>query len=331
MLNVIHLQTLKAVLKTGSLSAAGKELGYTTSAVSQQVAALERSLGVQLFERGPRNLWPTAAAHQVGEVAGGVLDRLAEFEAEMRGVARGDRGRLRIAQFPSAGSRLVPPALGRLASRVPDAEFTVQDEGQPTAVTESVRAMRADLGLVFEYDAVPQTWPDDLIVHPVLDEEIVVLSGAQRHDPLPPTVDLASLSDQIWVANRADSAGRTNLEHWCALSGFHPLVRFETYDFDTIRGIVREDLGIAFVPALALGHDPTITMHRIEGRTPRRKIRAIHRTADPNPLLAEALSAIAEASEEFVNWTSRGFETDTVHRPLASRAEDDPAPDEAGS
>lgn len=321
MLNVVHLQTLRAVLATGSLSAAGRKLGYTTSAVSQQIAALERSLDVQLFERGPRNLWPTDAAHQVGEVARDVIDRLAEFEAEMRGVARGDAGRLRLAQFPGAGSRLVPPALGRLAERVPDAEFTVQDERHSAAVTDVVRSMRADLGLVFEYDAVPETWPDDLSVHPILDEEIVVLSGAQRRDTLPPTVDLASLSDQIWVANQSDSAGRTNLEHWCALSGFHPRVRFETDDFDTVRGIVRETLGIAFVPALALGHDPTITMHRIEGLTPRRKIRAVHRAADWNPLLGDALSAITEASEAFVSWTSSGFETDTVHRSLAARAE----------
>lgn len=319
MLNLVHLQTLQTVLATGSLSAAGKKLGYTTSAVSQQIAALERSLGVKLFERGPRNLWPTAAAHQVGEVADGILDRLTEFEAEIRGVAHGDRGRLRLAQFPSAGSRLVPPALGRLSSSFPDAEFTVQDEGQSAAVADAVRSMRADLGLVFEYDAVPETWPNDLTVHPILDEEIVVLSGAQQRNPLPPTIDLASLSDLVWVANQSDSVGRTNLEHWCALSGFHPRVRFETNDFDTIRGIVREKLGVAFVPALALGNDPTITMHRIEGLTPRRKIRAVHRASDPNPLLVPALQAITAAAAAFVDWTSSGFDTDTVHRPLASR------------
>lgn len=324
MLNVVHLQTLLAVLETGSLSAAGRKLGYTTSAVSQQVSALERSLDVPLFERGPRNLWPTTAAHKVGDIAGDVLERLAELEAEMRGVASGEQGRLRLAQFPGAGSRLLPPALGLLTGRVPGAEFTVQEEGQSAAVTDAVRLMRADLGLVFEYDAVPETWPDDLRVRPVLDEEIVVLSGAQRHHTLPPTVDLASLSDQIWVANRSDSAGRTNLEHWCALNGFHPRVGFEPYDFDTIRGFVREGLGIAFVPALALGHDPTITMHRIEGPTPRRKIRAIHRAADPNPLLGEALTAIAEAAEAFVSWTSSAFETDTVHRPLASQPQQAP-------
>ncbi|MFF3490496.1 LysR family transcriptional regulator [Streptomyces sp. NPDC002795] len=75
MLNLVHLQTFQAVLETGSLSAAGKRLGYTTSAVSQQVAALERGLGVRLFERGPRSLRPTHAAERVGLVAGSLLIR----------------------------------------------------------------------------------------------------------------------------------------------------------------------------------------------------------------------------------------------------------------
>ncbi|MBB5158617.1 LysR family transcriptional regulator [Saccharopolyspora phatthalungensis] len=319
MLNFIHLQTLQAVLATGSLSAAGKKLGYTTSAVSQQIAALERSLGVKLFERGPRNLWPTAAAQQVSEVAAAILARLDEFETEMRGAARGDRGRLRLGSFPTVGAQLLPKALARLLDQYPHAEFTVHDEGQSAAVVDAVRAMRADLGLVFEYDAVPATWPDDLTVHPVLDEEMVVLAGANRGDPLPETVDLASLSDEIWAANRPDSTGRSNLEHWCALSGFAPEVRFETNDYDVIRGIVRESLGIALVPALALGVDHTITMHRISGNKPRRKVRAIHRSADPNPLLPHALAAIAAATDAFIAFTTSGFSTDTVHAPLATR------------
>lgn len=319
MLNFVHLHTLQAVLETGSLSGAGKKLGYTTSAVSQQIAALERSLGVQLFERGPRNLWPTASAHRAGEVAAGILDQLAEFEAQMRGVTRGERGQLRLAPFPTAGSRLVPLALAKLVQRFPDAEFSVQDEIRSVAVIEAVRTMRADLGLVFEYDAVPETWPDDLAVHPVLDEEVVVLSGAARPDPLPPMVDLASLSGETWVAHRSDAPGRVNFEYWCAQSGFHPRIRFETNDYDTIRGTVREDLGIAMVPALALGNDQTITMHRLEGASPRRRIRAVHRAADPNPLLPEALQAVAEAAGQFIEWTGGGFGTDTLHRPLASR------------
>jgi len=142
---------------------------------------------------------------------------------------------------------------------------------------------------------------------------------AIRGNPLPPIVDLAALSDEIWVANRTDSIGRSNLEFWCSQSGFSPKVRFETNDYDVIRGIVRESLGLAFVPALALGVDQTITMHRIAGQKPRRKVRAIYRSVDPNPLVSEALTAIGQATDEFIAWTTSGFGTDAIHLPLATR------------
>lgn len=237
----------------------------------------------------------------------------------MRGAARGDRGRLRLASFPGIGSRLLPRALAQLVEAFPNAEFTVHDEGRSSEVAESVRSMRSDLGLVFEYDAVPQLWPDDLSVYPVLDEQVVILAGAGRSQPLAPTVDLASLSDEIWAAHRPDSTGRANLEYWCAQAGFAPLVSFETNHYDVIRGIVRESLALAFVPALALGTDSTITMHRIRDRHPRRRIRAIHRSTDQNPLLPQAISAIEDAADHFITWTKNGFGTDTLKQALASR------------
>ncbi|MET8468601.1 LysR family transcriptional regulator [Streptomyces sp. NPDC006422] len=317
MLNLVHVQTFRAVLETGSLSAAGKRLGYTTSAVSQQVAALERGLGVRLFERGPRSLRPTHAAERVGLVAASVLNRVDDLEAEVRALARGDRGRLRLGAFPSVGAQLVPRALARLVGRFPEAEFTVHDDARSAAVAEAVHSGRIDLGLVFEYDVVPERWSPELTVHPMLDEEIVVLSGADRHDRLPPRVELASLAEEIWVCNPAGSTGRANLQHWCARAGFAPRIRFETDDFDVIRGIVRENLGIAFAPALALGVDSSILMHRISDHRPRRRVRAVHRADDPNPLLDEALTAIKEGIAAFVEWTTGAFETDTERLPLA--------------
>lgn len=319
MLNLVHLQTLQAVLESGSFSAAGKRLGYTTSAISQQISTLERSLGVQLFERGPRNLWPTYAAKQIGSVAGVILARLEEFEAEVQIAARVDRGRLRVSSFPSAGARVLPRVLAQLVRQYPKAEFSLHEENKPLAVAEAVDTARADLGLVYEHDTVPEQWPEGLSVRPILDEEIVVLTGATRRKPLAARVDLESLADELWVVNRPDTAGRLSFEHWCAQVGFRPKVRFETNNFDVIRGVVRENLGIAFIPALSLGVDKTITMHRLDDVTPRRRVYAVHRGPDPNPLLAKAIGLISEAADEFIRWTTTGFVTDTEHTPLASR------------
>lgn len=317
MLNLVHLRTLLAVLETGSLSGAGRKLGYTTSAVSQQIAALERSLDVKLFERGPRNVWPTHASEQVGRLAAKMLSQLDEFEQAMGQVAGADRGRLRLCAFSTAGAQLLPRALARLVTRFSQAEFSLQEEGRSAAVADAVQASRSDLGLVCEYEGVPESWPAELAVYPILDEEVVVLAGRLREHPLPAVVRLTELANETWVANRIESAGRENLELWCTQAGFEPRVAYETDDFDVMRGIVRGNLGIALVPALALGTDGSITMHRIEGVRPRRKVRVVHRAADPNPLLVEAIDAIALAASEFATWTTTAFQSNPNRAPVA--------------
>ena len=317
MLNVVHLQTLQAVLATGSLSGAAKELGYTTSAVSQQIAALERNLGVRLFERGPRSLLPTPAAVQMGTHAAAVLARLAEAEEDVRGFADGHRGRLRVAGFATVGAQLLPRALARLVARFPEVELTLQDDGGPAEIAAAVCEGRADLGLVFEYDLVPQNWPGELRICPILDEELVVLCGPRQQTAEPFHTDLPELAEEIWVTNREDSAGYQNLVRLCAQSGFHPEIRFTSDDFDVIRGIVRENLGIALVPALALGIDRVITMRRLRSAGSRRKVHVVHRATDPNPLVVAAVEAVREAAAEFVQWTTEAFGV-RVDPPLAT-------------
>lgn len=318
MLNVVHLHTLQAVLESGSFSGAAKDLGYTTSAVSQQVAALERAAGVRLFERGPRNLWPTAAALRLGRHAAAVLTRLAEAEEEMRGFAEGYRGRLGVAGFATGNVRLLPRALAQLLQRFPEADVTLQADRTSAGVVEAVCQGRTDLGLVFEYDSVPESWPRELSVFPILDEDLIVITatGRGRVEPAPPT-DLATFSKRTWATNREGSVGHESLVRLCAQAGFQPEVQFLNDNFDVIRGLVREGLGVALVPALALGVDPAIQLVRLTSPAPRRKVFAISRASDENPLLATAVETIIEASREFVAWTTEAF-VGQVDSPLAA-------------
>ncbi|MQA02485.1 MAG: LysR family transcriptional regulator [Streptosporangiales bacterium] len=315
-MRLVHLETLRAVLETGSLCGAAKQLGYTTSAVSQQIAALERTLGVPLFERGPRNLWPTAAAVQMGRHASAVLSRLAEAADDMRGYAGGHNGRQRVAAFTTVSSRVAPRALARTVTRFPDAELTLHDDDSAD-VALAVCEGTADLGLVFEYDLVPQTWPEELRTYPVLDEELVVLCHPEQYPANGAHIDVAELADAIWVTNREGSTGHENLVRLCAQFGFDPVVRYTSHDFDVVRGIVREGLGIALVPALALGTDPAIAMRRLRPDGPRRRVLAVHRATDLNPLVPAALETIHEAAREFTRWTTEAL-TVRIDSPLAS-------------
>lgn len=323
MINPVHLQTLQSVLETGSLSGAAKELGYTTSAVSQQIAALERSVGVRLFERGPRSLWPTTAALQMGSHATEILCRISEVEESMRAFSEGRRGRLRVGAFPTVGAQLLPSALARLVERFSDAELIVHEDGEPLELAESVRDAKTDLALVCEYGMVPRKWPSELRMHPILDEEMVIIAGPRRDGDSDSRIDLREFANDIWISNRPGGASYDNLLRVCAQAGFRPDVRFSSDDFDVVRGIVRVGLGVALVPSLALGVDRSIGLHRLSEDGPRRRVLALSRSTDPNPLLPVMVEAIRAAAAEFARWTSDAFAT-RLPDPLASVPDDVP-------
>lgn len=301
MLNAVHLQTLDVVLSEGSLSAAARQLGYTKSAVSQHVAALERSLGVALFERGPHSLWPTAAGVAMGKHARSVLAALADAERQMRDYAAGSRGSLRIGAFPSVSTRVLPTALALLVDEFPHLELSLE-QGDPVTTVGLLADCRIDLGLVYEYDHVSVSWPPLLVGHEILGEEMVVLCTVDRAQE--PQVDgLAALHDATWVTSRTGTPDHDNFLGLCARAGFEPRVRFQTDDVEVVRGIVRCGLGTALVPALALGDDRSIGMRRMPD-PPRRRVVALSRQDDPNPVIAAAVAAVSAAAGQFVEWSA---------------------------
>jgi DNA-binding transcriptional LysR family regulator len=106
----------------------------------------------------------------------------------------------------------------------------------------------------------------------------------------------------------------------CHLAGFAPNIGFHSNDFDVIRGLVKETIGIALVPALALGIDRGIAFHRL-ANPPRRTIHVAHRASDMNPLLAVTMTALREAAEDFIDWTTDAFEVH-LDSPVASIVRD---------
>src|ERR671932_1359747 len=117
MLDVRRMRVLREVARQGSFSAAADALAYTQSAVSQQIAALEREAGVRLVERNARGVRLTDAGRALVEHADAILARLADAEAELEAIAGLRGGRLRLASVPTPGSALVPPALSTFRPR----------------------------------------------------------------------------------------------------------------------------------------------------------------------------------------------------------------------
>src|SRR5919199_5999340 len=113
MLDVRRMRVLREVAAEKSFSAAAEKLGYTQSAVSQQIAALEREAGATLIERNPRGIRLTDAGEALVRHADGILARLADAESELEAIAGLKGGRLRLASFPTAGATIMPEAIAR--------------------------------------------------------------------------------------------------------------------------------------------------------------------------------------------------------------------------
>src|SRR5437588_9881557 len=125
MLDVRRLRVLREVAARGSFSAAAEALNFSQSAVSQQIAALERESGSRLVERGVRGIRLTAAGEALISHTDAILARLEDAEQELAAIAGLRGGRLRLACFQSAGATVVPQALASFHRRHPAVELSV--------------------------------------------------------------------------------------------------------------------------------------------------------------------------------------------------------------
>lgn len=247
----------RTVARSGSLSAAARELGTTQSAVSQQLRQLEREAGgplllrtargTQLTEAGTALLAHADTIHGALHLARGELDALAE--------SRG--GAVRLVSFPSGAATLVPPALRALREDRPEVEVTLV-ETEPPEAWASVLAGEADVALVFGYDGPPAedgalAWVP-LGVEPM---SLVVPPGSA-----PDVADASWLATQDWVAGCERC--REHLVSCCRTAGFEPRLLHESDDYVAVQNLVAHGFGVTVLPHLALSafRHPEVELRR---------------------------------------------------------------------
>lgn len=250
-LNPIHLRTLSTILETGSFADAARRLGYTNSAVSQQIGALERRLKLSLFERDAHSVRPTEAALFLAHRSRRALSALEGLQDEMAQMQAGTLGRLRVGSFATASERLLPGALSIFCAAHPQVDVSL-DEGEPVELLAALDAREIDVALCYRYSnsAVPRL--DRCSAEVLLVEDLFLVRQSNQpwpRDPLP----LTMVADERWVAPREGTAGSLMLRLLTSRSGFVPDVAYRSNNYSVIEGIVRAGLGIALLPAL--GHD----------------------------------------------------------------------------
>ena len=291
-LDVNSLMTMSIVMRTGSFAAAARELGYTPSAVSQQMAALERSVGIRLFDREPRSVLPTEAAHYVRQRSEQVIDLLGQLEIDLARLGAGETGRLRVGTFDSAGGPILGQAMARFLIRRREVEITL-DEGEPYELFPRVADGSLDLALGFQYDLVPRDFPANLRLTEVMTEELRIVAPRKHRLSAKGSVRLEDLRGETWVAHREETPSHHCLQALCGQRGFRPEIAFRSNNVGTVKGIVAAGLAVAMIPDIGYraGEEDVVALPMAD-RMPRRQIVAATRTDDANPLTAGFLDAM---------------------------------------
>jgi DNA-binding transcriptional LysR family regulator len=295
---------LREVAARGSFAAAAAALSFTQSAVSQQIAALEREAGTRLVERGVRPVRLTDAGRALLAHAEAVLARLDEAEQELGEIARLRRGRLRLASFPTAIATLVPRSVAVFNQRHPDVDLTVIDDHGQGLIPRLAR-WELDLALIYEHEALPE--PDVELERTHLLEDPFDLAVPDGH-PLAgrASVALEELVDQTWIGGAPDSAYGAIVAHSCRAAGFEPRFAFGSDDYNAVQAFVAEGLGIAVLPRLALVFArPGLSRVRLTV-PPARTITAARLAASyRSAATASMLSILKEAADSLVIPTPR--------------------------
>lgn len=281
MLDARRLEVLRTVVAERSVSQAAAVLGYTPSAVSQAVSALERELGLPLLEKAGRGIRPTQAALLLAEHACAVSERLAAAHKAIEDFRAGRRGKVGVAAFATAGAALVPRAIADYRAKHPEVQLDIEIAETDQALTR-LRAGDIDVAVVAEHRELDEKNVRDLIVTHLLEDPYRLVVPRSHPSAKRRSVDLAELSAESWIAT---SSGRCNslpvLTDACAVAGFSPNLAIEADEFSTTLGFVGVGLGVSLVPLLALNALPTdVAVTRVKGQDPKRYVYALARKGD---------------------------------------------------
>src|SRR6266480_3825544 len=195
MLDLKRVRVLAEVAREGSFSAAAEALYLSQSAVSQQVATLEREVGMPLLERTRNGPKLNDAGRALVGHAEAAIARLDQAEHELKAIAGLDGGELRVASFPSASATLLTEALGEFRARHPQVQLSVT-EAEPEDSLPGLRSADADLAIVFDYPMLPSEEERDIERVLLLTESMYVALPSNHPLGESDAVRLADLSDE---------------------------------------------------------------------------------------------------------------------------------------
>ena len=301
MLDLHRLRLLRELEARGTVHGAARALDYTPSAISQQLAVLEREAGTPLLERAGRNVRLTDAGRALVRHAVKLLDGMEAAEAELAAIAAGrPAGTVRVAAFQSALLRIVAPALAALAESHPDVRVEAVEAEVENAVP-ALRLQQLDAVVGDEYEGQPRAIHRDLAREPLLDEQVRLVLPAAHPLARRRKVPLAALAGADWAACQPGTGHRAMLIGTCRrLGGFEPDLRHASDDFLILFELVRKTGACALLPDLVLDAGaPDVAVRSLAEGTVGRAVFLLTRSARTPAVeaVAAALRTAAAAAQ----------------------------------
>lgn len=294
MIDVRRLRLLLELSRRGTVTAVADALAYTPSAVSQQLATLEREAGVPLLERAGRRVALTPAGVVLSGYAESVLAVLEEASAALAATRASLTGPLRIGAFPTAARSILPPALVTLGRDHPGLELMVT-ELDPVAVPGALRAGAIDVALTFVYDYVPAEEDPALDTEPLLEETVYLATAAGQRGTTETSIQ--DWRDAAWIAGSPGTLCHTMVVRACQACGFTPRIRHYADDFATVLALVAAGQGVSLIPRLGVtGTPPGVALTPLAAR--RRTSIAYRKGTRHHPAVAAFAAAIREQAAE---------------------------------
>lgn len=295
MLNVNRLQLLREVANRKTIAATAEAFFMTPSAVSQQLAVLEREAGVQLLEKDGRGVRLTRLGARLVRNSEEIFSAIERAEAELIDASHGLTGTVRISAFPTSIATLMIPAIVQLKERHPNLVLRVQDL-EPEQSIPMLGADDLDLVIYYEWNVLPSLPIAGVRSYDLLTEN-VYLAMAKNH-PLASRVGgltLADLAEENWIMGRESTSMLQLVSAATSRAGYNPRASINAMDFEVILSAVEAGLGVALIPPLAfMGREHEVAYRRLSDIDLHRTVRAAVRDgSEYNPMLSTVIAAVS--------------------------------------
>jgi DNA-binding transcriptional LysR family regulator len=293
MLEPRRLLTFREVARRGSFSRAAEALALTQPAVSQQVAALEREVGLHLLDRRPGGLVLTEAGELLLGHAEALSDRLAVASAQAAELAGRRDARLAVGAFASAMATVVPDAVARWHAGAPDVAVEALELSSQDAAA-GVRSGRLHVAMCFEDASAPPREHEGTRRHDLAIEPMDAAVGPRHRLARRRRIELSALAGETFVAPSREHL----IYRACVAAGFEPRIDYVTRDPLAIRGLVAAGLAVTITPRLLAGQLDGLHTIRIAGEAPSRRLYALTPDRGARPPALAFVEAMCVAAQE---------------------------------